>query len=147
MTRKRKRSAPTIRPYWIPPGVVFEELPEAVRIALQTIVGLAYSELVLGAGDPLETAMGTSVAFLAALEICDQVEIGHQLLRTTPPDGRLKPESRRNRVLIPTAAARPRLPSPKLQLRIVLAGLQADTKVAELCPPRRDYGGSVLSTA
>jgi hypothetical protein len=86
MTRKRKPTAPTVRPYWIPPGVAFEELPEAVRIAFQAIVEPAYGQLVLGAGDPLERAAGSTLAFLAALEICDQLELAQQLIRTNPPD-------------------------------------------------------------
>jgi hypothetical protein len=70
---------PTPRPYWIPPGVDFERLPEQVRAAMLGVINPAYQELVLGAQDGLQKAAGVTLISLLWLEVLDQVELGQDL--------------------------------------------------------------------
>ena len=65
-----------VRPYFIPPGINFEALPEPVRVALQAVVEPAYRELVLGVEGPLERSAGLTLAFLLSLEVLDQFQLG-----------------------------------------------------------------------
>jgi len=70
---------PRVRPYFLPQSVDFDSLPEAVKVAIETIVEPAYSELVLAAGNALERSMGASFVFLLAEEVLNHFEIGRQM--------------------------------------------------------------------
>lgn len=70
---------PRVRPYFLPEGIDFDTLPEAVKVAFETIVEPAYSELVLGAGNALERALGATFSFLLAEEVLNHFEIGHKM--------------------------------------------------------------------
>lgn len=70
---------PRVRPYFLPEGVDFDTLPEAVKVAFETIVEPAYGELVLGAGNALERSMGATFTFLLAEELLNHFEIGHKM--------------------------------------------------------------------
>ncbi len=85
MVTHAARGEPPVRPYFIPPGIDFEALPEPVRVALQAVVGPAYNDLVLGVEGPLERSAGVTLAFLLALEVLDQFQIGQQLNFTADP--------------------------------------------------------------
>jgi hypothetical protein len=79
MGKKTTPSAPPARPYWVPPEIPFETLPESVQLAFEAIIQPTYHELVLGAADSLERSAGVTLTFLLALEILDQFELGHLL--------------------------------------------------------------------
>jgi hypothetical protein len=70
---------PTPRPYWIPPGVDFDRLPEQLRAAILGIINPAYQELVLRAQDGQEKAAGVTVVSLLWLEILGQIELAEHL--------------------------------------------------------------------
>lgn len=71
------RAAP--RPYFLPPEIELETLPEAVQIAIQSIIEPAYAELVLAAPNPLERSMGISFVFLLTEEVLSHFELGRQM--------------------------------------------------------------------
>jgi hypothetical protein len=67
------------RPYFVPPGVDFDQLPEQVRAVILGIINPAYRELVLAAPDGLQKAAGVTVVSLLWLEVLDQLELGQNL--------------------------------------------------------------------
>jgi hypothetical protein len=67
------------RPYFLPADLVWEELPENVRVALVTIVNPAYDELVIHAASILERSAGASLVFLLAEEVLQQFELGNSM--------------------------------------------------------------------
>ncbi len=69
----------SVRPYFMPENVNYDLLPVSVKIALETIVEPAYSELVLSAPNALERSMGASFVFLLAEEVLNHFEIGRQM--------------------------------------------------------------------
>jgi hypothetical protein len=74
-----KTTAPKPRPYFLPPGVDLDSLPDAVRLAFDAIIQPSYEELVLAAGTSLERTAGVSLLFLLCLEVLQQFELAHQL--------------------------------------------------------------------
>lgn len=74
------------RPYFVPPDVSFDDLPEEVRLAYDVIVSPAYAELVLNAPSSLERAMGVSFVFLLAEEVLSQFELGGRIDPTKAND-------------------------------------------------------------
>ncbi len=67
------------RPYFLPPDVDFDSLPESVKVAYETIVQPAYDELVLYAPNALLRSIGASFVFLLAEELLDHFEMGNQI--------------------------------------------------------------------
>ena len=63
------------RPYWLPPELNFEELPEGIRAAYKDVLEKIYDDQVLGAHDGLELSTGTTLAFICWLEIIQQKDI------------------------------------------------------------------------
>jgi len=80
MSQKCTSTTPLVRPYWAPQGLNFSKLPAAARLALESIVAPTYSELVLGAADALERSAGITLAFLLALEVVEQFELGETMV-------------------------------------------------------------------
>ena len=78
------------RPYWIPPSVDLECLPEEIRAAILGIINPAYRELVLKAQNGLEKAAGVTIVSLLWMEILDHVQMGREIgdtfLLTTPSE-------------------------------------------------------------
>lgn len=64
------------RPFWIPPGLDFDRLPEALQAAITEIVEPMYRELVVQARNGLEKGTGLTVVHLCCLEILDQIQLG-----------------------------------------------------------------------
>jgi hypothetical protein len=63
------------RPYWFPPEVPLESLPQAVQDAYRGLVEPAYRERVLAAATELERSAGSSLVFLNWLETISQIEL------------------------------------------------------------------------
>lgn len=63
------------RPFFVPSGVNFDELPEELKVAILDIINPAYRRLVLKAEDGLEKSGGITVIHLLRLEILDQLEL------------------------------------------------------------------------
>ncbi|MFT4558050.1 MAG: hypothetical protein ACI92S_003424 [Planctomycetaceae bacterium] len=63
------------RPYWIPDGVDFGNLPHDLQVAITSIVAPAYKELVLGAAPGLAQSTGVTIVHSLWLEIQDQFAI------------------------------------------------------------------------
>ena len=76
---EQQATAPLIRPYFVPAGIDFETLPDAVKAVFTEFVEPNYRELVLGATTPLERTAGATLTFLSALEVLDQVELGRDM--------------------------------------------------------------------
>lgn len=74
------------RPYWIPDGIDFEALPNALQLAITGIVNPAYQELVLEAADALARSAGTTLVHLLWLELLQQFELGNQLENLVRPN-------------------------------------------------------------
>ena len=69
----------SLRPYFIPDELDFDELPAAVQVAVEALVAPAYQELVLQAPSALERAAGASFVHLLFLELLEQFELGQQI--------------------------------------------------------------------
>jgi hypothetical protein len=82
---KAASGEPPVRPYYMPPGIAFDALPEPVRVAFQAVVEPTYRDLVLGVEGPLERSAGVTLTFLLSLEVLDQFQIGQQLNFTADP--------------------------------------------------------------
>lgn len=67
------------RPFWIPPGIDFDSLPEELKAAITGLINPAYQELVLEAEDGLSRSSGMTIVFLMWLEIIDQIQLGAEL--------------------------------------------------------------------
>lgn len=78
-----------VRPYWRP-DVPIEDLPGGLRLAVETIIGPAYQELVMGAEGTMEQLTGLSAVYLTELEIIDQVELAETLLTASPEERHTK---------------------------------------------------------
>jgi hypothetical protein len=74
-----KAAVTKLRPYFLPPGVEWDAIPNSVRLALDAIVLPAYQEMVLGAPNSLERATGASLVFLLCLEVLEHFELGNRL--------------------------------------------------------------------
>jgi hypothetical protein len=72
------------RPYWVPPGLKIESLPEQFRVAIAEILNPAYRELVLEAPGALERATGATFVHLLWLEMLEQLELGRDLASYLP---------------------------------------------------------------
>ena len=68
-----------VRPFWVPPGVEFEELPEGLQLALQEIFSPLYEELVLNAPTALERATGLSLCYTTWLELVDEYALAREM--------------------------------------------------------------------
>jgi hypothetical protein len=64
-----------VRPYWIPPDLDFDALPEEMRVAALEIIAPAYRELVVDAPTAIERGIGKSIAFLLWEELFDEFEL------------------------------------------------------------------------
>ena len=85
MVTKAASGEQPVRPFYVPAGINFDELPEPVRVAFQALVEPAYRDLVLGVEGPLERSAGLSLVFLLSLEVLDQFQLGQQLNFTADP--------------------------------------------------------------
>ncbi len=85
MVTKAASGEQPVRPYFFPPGINFEALPEPVRVALQAVVEPTYRDLVLGVEGPLERSAGITLTFLLSVEVLDQFQLGQQLNFTADP--------------------------------------------------------------
>jgi hypothetical protein len=74
------------RPFFIPPGVEWDALPEELQQAISALVNPAYEHFVLAADDGLERASGLTLVHLLWLEILDQIRLGQLLLDSNSTD-------------------------------------------------------------
>ncbi|MDY0169683.1 MAG: hypothetical protein RBS80_24280 [Thermoguttaceae bacterium] len=74
------------RPFFIPAGVQFDELPQDLQAAITAVVNPAYQKLVLEARDGLEKSSGLTVAYLVWLEILDQLEMAKSMPNVPTPE-------------------------------------------------------------
>ena len=72
-------TASTPRPFFVPSGVNFDELPENLKVAIAGVIGPAYDRLVLQAEDGLEKSSGVTFIHLLWLEVLDQLELAQGL--------------------------------------------------------------------
>jgi hypothetical protein len=86
MVTKAASGEPPVRPYFIPPGIDFEALPESVRVVFQTVVAATYDDLVLSVEGPLERSAGVTLVFLLSVEVLEQFQLGQQLNFTADPN-------------------------------------------------------------
>ena len=84
------------RPYWVPSGIAFDELPEELRTAIIAVVNPGYQQLVLAARDGLEKATGMTIVHLLWLEILDQIQLGREL---TDPQSALSASEEREKLI------------------------------------------------
>jgi hypothetical protein len=83
------RGQPSIRPFFLPPDIVIENLPHNLQLAIAEIVVPAYEQLVLGADNPLAKSIGCTLVWSLTLEILDQCQMGADLFSSGlahPPD-------------------------------------------------------------
>ena len=84
---EQQATAPSTRPFFVPAGIDFESLSDPVKIAFTALVEPTYQELVMGATSALERSAGTTLTFLLALEVIDQVTLGRSMeVAATPND-------------------------------------------------------------
>ena len=87
MVTKAASGEPPVRPYFIPPAIDFEALPEPVRVAYQAIVDPTYRELVLEVESPLARSVGITLVFLLAVEVLEQFQLAQQMDFTASSTG------------------------------------------------------------
>jgi hypothetical protein len=75
----------TPRPYFIPPSINYDALPQEVQIALTKIVAPMYERLVVHAASELERSAGMTLTFLETLEVLDQFRFGRDFDFGVPP--------------------------------------------------------------
>lgn len=64
------------RPFWMPPGVELEKLPEGLRAAFEDIIDPAYRQLVVENPDPLEKSLAAGYVYACWLALLEQHELG-----------------------------------------------------------------------
>jgi hypothetical protein len=83
-TKRRSLPAPPVAappadadalPHWLPTGDRWNDLPEAVRLAVPRLVLPAYRQFVLDAPDELQRSIGLTLVHLLWLELCDQARL------------------------------------------------------------------------
>ena len=67
--------ATSVRPYFLPDTIKWDELPHNVRAAFDDVVVPAYREYVTLARDPVQRSAGASLVFLLCEELLDQFEL------------------------------------------------------------------------
>lgn len=72
------------RPFWIPPDVDIDSLPEGLRAALRDILQPCYDSLVGDCPDAMERSAGSTYVFLSWLEQLEQCHLG-QIIRMGEP--------------------------------------------------------------
>jgi len=74
------------RPFFVPAGLQFDELPKELQAAVVAIINPAYRQLVLEASDGLERSGGVTVVHLLWLEVLDQLELAKGLESAPHPE-------------------------------------------------------------
>ena len=64
------------RPFWIPPGVDPEDLPEGLQAAIDGAISPAYQRLVVAARAGVEQSTGITITGLLWLECLEYFEVG-----------------------------------------------------------------------
>ena len=91
-----KASNQVPRPYWIPPGVDIETLPEEVRAAILGVINPAYREFVLEARPGLQQTAGITLVSLLWLEMLDQIRFGREV---ADPQSLMTPSEERSQMI------------------------------------------------
>jgi len=73
-----KTAADAPRPWFIPSGTKFKELPEGIRAAIEAVIVPAYRQLVLEPEDALAKTAGLSLVYLKWQEILDQQDLARE---------------------------------------------------------------------
>lgn len=74
------------RPFFIPPGVDWDAMPDELQEVISAVVNPAYRDFVLAARDGLERASGLTLVHLLWLEVLDQLRLGQILLESNSTD-------------------------------------------------------------
>ena len=88
---------PGPRPFWVPPGVTFDQLPQALQHAIVEIVNPIYEAYVLGAESPLEKGQGLSYVQLLWWEILGHLDLAEDWASNLPYGGNDKGQRARLR--------------------------------------------------
>ena len=70
-----KAADTSLSPYWVPEGVVYDELPSTLRLAIRDVIEPTYRELVKTARPGLAMSTGLTIVHLLWLEILDQIAL------------------------------------------------------------------------
>lgn len=85
--KNRTHSAAQTRPWWFPSdGGGFQALPEEVRLALEEVVPPLHHSLVVEAEDALERSLGSTIVFVAVIEVRIQFELFERLVGLADTD-------------------------------------------------------------
>lgn len=79
------------RPYWVPPGLDYDSIPQGLRAAFTEILQPAYFSLVVMPSESLERSTGLSVVHLLCHEMLEQFHLG-QDTRIGEPEMQRSPE-------------------------------------------------------
>jgi hypothetical protein len=71
------------RPYWFPPDIDVNALPDEIKAAIAGLVNPVYVQLVLQAQDGLERSIGSTIVFLLWREILAQMQFGQDFAHGT----------------------------------------------------------------
>lgn len=87
------------RPYWIPDGLEFDELPHELQAAVVGVINPAYRELVLKGAPGIEQSTGLTIVHLLWLEILEQMALARGLPRDTNLESRRARQTQIDRYL------------------------------------------------
>jgi hypothetical protein len=124
------------RPYFIPPTIDWDALPESHRVAITTIIEPVYDEYVVQATDALERSNGTSIASCLLMELLDQLDLGGMLAGGQDSEEAMKDRERLFSRLSRSMATKQKLTDGLMRLR------NQKLKLASLDPflARRVFG-------
>ena len=78
------------KPFWLPPGVILDELSVELQAAIFGVLTPAYEKLVVAARPGLEQSAGVTIVHLLWLEILQQTELGRDLTESGQEPDRLQ---------------------------------------------------------
>ena len=87
MVTKAASGDQSVRPYFVPQGINFDELPQQVRATFEAVVAPSYRELVLEVESSLAKSVGITLVFLLAVEVLEQFQLAQQMDFTASSTG------------------------------------------------------------
>ena len=80
----------SVRPFFLPSDLKWDELPEAARAVIHDIVSPLYRAYVFANADPLQRAAGMSLVYLTTLEVIECVGKGASMLEGPSSDDEVR---------------------------------------------------------
>jgi hypothetical protein len=127
-----------IKPFWVPPGVNLEDVPEGLQAVIEGVLSPAYVQLVVGAQPGVEQSTGVTIAGLLWLECIEYFQLG---LHTTCEDATSEQEKKEKSMASLLRVTSAKLKASDFLLRLQEARRRWAKESGLPCPPMDGVDG------